>query len=204
MIVDRATYYAAMADKMARDPISQDQGRATVAMGRGFGMWQRCNPGAELVWLRTLDGRDVALTPKQARVFDLIRTYIDNGPVTMRLISEQLGVAPSTVWRAMVKLASWGLIGYLTGRGRYNGTIIFRRGKNDGLDRFTKAAKAKVMGWRLAAERRLSRTKSRVAPYLSERKGGTELDSLYYYLRSISMDATSTLPWTAEDMAEVV
>lgn len=203
MNVDRATYYAEMADRISRDPISEDQGRATVPMGRGFKLWLRFNQGADLVWVTTLDGKDVALTPKQAQVFDLARTYIDGEHVTMRLLSDQLGVAPSTVYRALVKLASWGLIGYITGRGRYGGTLLFSRGRNDGLDRFTQAAKAKVRSWALAAERRLSRTKARVAPYFIERVRGKEIDSLYYYLSSISKDATMK-PWTAEDMAEIV
>lgn len=198
-------HYAAMADKMARDPISIDQGRATVPMGRGFKLWLRFNKGADLVWVTTLDGRQVALTPKQAQVYDLARTYIDKDMVTMRLLSDELQVAPSTVYRALVKLASWGLIGYITGRGRYGGTLLFSRGKNDGLDRFAKAAKAKLNEWRLAAEARILRTKERVAPYLIERKRGQELDSLYYYLTTISKDATMVLqrPWTAEDMAEI-
>ena len=49
MTLNRAAIYGAMADKAERDPVSEFNGRATVPMGRGFGLWQRMNPGKALV-----------------------------------------------------------------------------------------------------------------------------------------------------------
>jgi len=203
MNVDRATYYAAQADKRERDPISEDNGRATVAMGRGFYKWRRFNREAELIWAETLDGRMVGLTPWQNKVYQLAIGYVDHGTVKLREMATTLGCAPSTVSRAMVKLMSWGLLGYISGRGRYAGTLIFRMSQGDPFQRFRDAAKAKVRQWSLAAQRRVSRLEINVAPYILEK--GRGVDSLYYYLTSIgiSKGATLTAAWTAEDVAGV-
>jgi len=193
--------YAGMADKRERDPISEDNGRATVPMGRGFARHKRFHPGATYVTVTTLDGQTVELTRTQADVLDLGRTYIETGTVTMREMAEILKVAPSTVWRALVKLASYGLIGYLTGRGRWNRTILFSRGKNDGLERFQKAAKDKVRQWAKATELRFSRLAASVATRYSWKE--MEDHGLGHYFL-VSKGATMSAPWSAEDVAGVV
>jgi predicted transcriptional regulator len=189
-----------------RDPIINpgDHGRAEVANGQRFKTWVRFHSEADLVWVETIDGRMVGLTPWQAKVYDLGKTYMDRGTVTFRALAAELGCAPSTVSRALVKLMSWGLLGYVTGRGRYAGSVIFRMAKGDGLDRFRDAAKAKVKAWSQAAQRRLSRLEINVAPYFLERGGGSEVDTLYYYLTSIYKSATLTAPWTAQDVEGIV
>jgi len=193
--------YAAIADKLERDPYGPDGGgRATVVNGRGFRRWQRFHPGAEVVWIE-LDGKMIGLTPWQARVYDLARTMIDTGPITMRQLAQKLGCAPSTVSRALVKLMAWGLIGYLTARGRYAGSILFRMHKGDGLDRFRQAAKAKVREWSKAAERRISRLRANVAPYLYEDRGRDTLTDWYRSTDTV-MDATLKLAWTPEELRE--
>jgi len=204
--VDRRAYiYGDMADKLERDPYGPDgSGRAVVVNGRGFQLYKRFNPSAEYVTVTTLDGRIVELTRTQANVLDIARTYIDNGTVTMREIAAEIRVAPSTVYRALVKLASFGLIGYLTGKGRWNRTVIFSRGKNDGLDAFTKAAKATIRKWSEATYARFSRLRASVASYvLEDRDRG--YDSLTtYFLSHSHKGATLNLPWTVEDISEIV
>lgn len=202
----RARIYGAMADRMERDPIQggDSSTRATVPMGRGFALWQRMNMDKQLVWIDDMDGHPRALTPKQAQVLAMALDMIDGIGLTMREMALQLHMAPSTISRALTKFAAWGLIGYIVGRGRWAGLVIFRRTVDDGKDRFRKAAKARVWRWSQAAARRLSRLESNVASYFHERKGGSESDSLTTYVSSISMDATLTaqLPWTVQELRE--
>jgi predicted transcriptional regulator len=201
-------YYADMADKLARDPVVEYQGRATVPMGRGFKTWKRMHPGEETVWVTNAEGQMYELTRSQANVLDISTSLSHQGRVTMRSLASELKVSPSTVSRAMVKLASFGLIAYLTGRGRYAGTLIIRRvSASDGLERFRIAAKAKVREWAKAAERRISRLEFNVAPYLLDRERG--VDSLYYYLLSIPSTKSATLTaqlsreWTPDELADI-
>lgn len=194
-------HYASMADGFNRDPYGPDGGgRAVVVNGRGFNLHKRFNPNAEYITVTTLDGRMVELTRKQADVLDLARTYIDGESITMRQLAEILRVAPSTVWRAMVKLTSYGLIAYITSRGHYGGTFLFSRGKNDGLERLQRVAKDRVRKWQLATQARFARLKESVAPIALDGKRG--MDSLYYYFVGIK-GATLAAAWTAEDMAEI-
>lgn len=203
MDIAQVNHYASQADAKERDPYGPDgSGRATVVNGRGF-RWTRFHAASELVYVTTLDGRLVGMTPWQARVFDVARTYCDNGTVTIRALAKELGCAPSTVSRALVKLMSWGLLGYVSGRGRYAGSLIFRMHKGDGLDRFRQAAKAKVRQWSQAAQRRLSRLEFNVAPYFLER--GRERNTLTDYLSNLTTVKGATLKeWTAEDVAGIV
>ncbi len=198
--------YAAMADKGERDPIVDpaDQNRATVPLGRGFALWQRMNPGEQLVWVDDAEGRPRALTPKQAMVLAMALEMVDGIGLTMRYMASALNVAPSTVSRALTKLAAFGLICYVVGRGRWAGLVVFRRTPNDGLDRFRKAAQARVRRWSEAVQRRLSRLQINVAPYSLERKG---YDSLTKYALSITTTTkgatlTAQLPWTVEELRD--
>jgi len=196
------TIYAAMADRMERDPIGPDgSGRATVPNGRGFQRWQRFNQGVELVWVQSMDGRMVALTPKQAEVYDLAKALMYD-PQTMREMARRLGVAPSTVSRALCRLAAWGLIAYVAMRGRYAATVIVLRKVGDGRDRFRQAAKARVRAWSQAAERRISRLWVNVAPYLNE-EGSKGSGTLYrdHYLVTYK-GATLKAPWTPEELRD--
>jgi hypothetical protein len=180
-----------------RDPLSIDQGRATVPMGRGVAMYRRFHPDAEYVWVTDLYGKERALTRKQADVYDLALTYVDRSTVTMRAMATILGVSPSTVSRALVKLAAFGLIGYLTGRGRYAGSLIFRRTKGDTFERFAVAARAQLKRWREAAERRFLRSAVNVAlMYPRERR-----EAISFYSQLVTKSAT--LMWTAEELADV-
>jgi len=195
-------YYAAMADRMERDPIGPDgSGRATVPNGRGFAKWRRFHHDAVLVWVQSMDGRMVALTPKQAEVYDLARALMSD-PQTMREMARRLRVAPSTVGRALVKLAAWGLIAYVSMRGRYAAVVIVLRHVGDGRDRFRQAAKAKVREWSQAAERRISRLRANVATYIYERGEGTDTLTEYLYDTDTGMNATLKAPWTPEELRD--
>jgi len=142
----------------------------------------------------------VALTPMQVSVL-LLGKQLVGSRTTMREMAETLSCSPSTVSRALVKLASFGLIAYLTGRGRHAATVILTRVKGDGLERLRELAKQKVRQWSLAAQRRLSRLESNVAPYLHGRKGNG--DTLTEYLYSLPSTKSATLKvWTPEELRE--
>ena len=205
MTLNRAAFYGAMADKAERDPVSEFNGRATVPMGRGFGLWQRMNPGKALVSVFDMEGRERYLTPTQAEVTGLALSMVDGEMLTMREMASRLAVAPSTVSRALTKLQAWGILAYVVGRGRFAGLVIMRRAQGDGLDRFRDAAKARVRRWSEAVKRRISRLEFNVAPYVFDK--GRGVDSLYYYLHSIDTNKgatlTAQLSWSAEKLAEV-
>lgn len=195
-------YYGIIADARDRDPIVTNTNRATVPMGRGFGLWQRFNPAMQLRWVDDADGTPRALTPKQYAVLELALQLADGDErLTMRAMSSRLAVAPSTVSRALTKLNAWGLVASIAGRGRYAGLVIIRRVKDDGLDRFRKAAKAKVHRWYQALQERLQARKLNVASYFLEE--GRSVDSLYYSL--LTKDATLKLAqdWTPEELRSV-
>jgi len=199
----RASVYGRMADTMERDPIVTATNRATVPMGRGFDMWRRFNYGAELVSVHDDAGREWFLTPKQAKVYDLARTFIDAGTTRMRFMAKELGMSPSTVSRALWKLQAIGLIAFIVGRGRYAGLIIVKRAANDGLERFREAAKAKLREWRKASEARVSRLIVNVASIYSLRDVevhgfGNGFDNVYVDV----MGATLKRPWTPEELRE--
>jgi DNA-binding NarL/FixJ family response regulator len=121
--VEVSGYYASVAviaDKMS---LSGDAtGRAVHVMGK----WQRFHK-EELIWLDDAEGHPRALTPKQYQVLTMALDMIEGVGLTMREMAHRLEVAPSTVSRALTKLAAWGLIAYVVGRGRWAGLVIFRR-----------------------------------------------------------------------------
>ncbi len=201
----KLTYYASMADRMERDPIQgTNSTRATVPNGRGFALWQRFNAGQQLVWVDDAEGTPRALTPKQAQILAMALEMIDGTGLTMREMARSLSVAPSTVSRALGKLTAWGLIGYVVGRGRFAGLVIFRRAKDDGYDRLRKAAKARVQRWSEAAQRRISRLAINVASYILEGEREDSYSQWATYIMDTSKDATLTVqrPWTVEELRE--
>jgi DNA-binding MarR family transcriptional regulator len=123
----------------------------------------------------------------------------------MREMAAMLHVAPSTVSRALVKLAAWGLIAYVSMRGRYAATVIVLRSVGDGRDRFRQAAKARVRRWSEAANRRVSRLWANVAPYILDGEGGSGNEYRDHYYQGITKGATLTAqPFSAEDVAGIV
>jgi hypothetical protein len=202
---DTVAIYAASADRMDRDPYGPDGGgRAVVVNGRGWQKYRRFHPGETYVSVHDDQGREWYLTSRQALVFDFLRTYIDRGTITMRRTAEELKMAPSTVSRAVTKLVAIGILQVMVGRGRYAGMLVVKGVTGDYFAHLRALAKAKVRSWSEAAQRRLSRLEVNVAPYALEGRG--TVDSLYYYLTSISITKSATLnqEWTAEDVAGVV
>ena len=200
-------FYSIMADSLERDPIQDGAtaNRATVPMGRGFALWQRMNPDAHLVWVDDMEGRPRAVTPKQAMVLAMALEMAAGAKgITMREMASALRVAPSTVSRALTKLASWGLIAFMVGRGRFAGLVVFRRSANDGMERFRDAAKARVQRWKLAAEARVSRLWVNVAPYIHRGEGNDYVSQWEVSLLTTTKGATLTaqLTWTPEELRE--
>lgn len=193
-------YYAHLADKAERDPFGPDgSGRAVVVNGRGFALYKRFKRG-QTVAVPTLQGKWVELTRTQADVLDLARTLVDMGPTSMRDMAHTLRVAPSTIYRALVKLSSYGLIAYVTARGWKHGTIILARGANDGLGRFQRAAKEKVKRWAEQTRARFARLQARVATYVLEE--GRRGDSLSDYVLVVHGRNTVT-EWTPDELRSV-
>jgi len=165
----------------------------------GFQSWRRFHPGDVCVSVIDDKGREWMLTPKQAKVYDFVRQYIENGHTRIRAIAEALGYAPSTVSRALVKLQAIGLIGVLVGRGCYGGVIIFARSANDGLEAFRTRAKAKLRAWRKAADDRVSRLKINVATrytYEEVRSHG------YEHVYGDVMNATLIREWSPDELRD--
>jgi hypothetical protein len=112
------TMYADMADadraRRAREFIQSD-GVHPMTAG-----WSRYRPHEERVMVRDSAGRERWLTPTQHRVLIVGRTH-EGEKVTARIIANSIGVAPSTVSRALTVLASLTLVAYDVVRGRYGG-----------------------------------------------------------------------------------
>src|SRR3954467_5507763 len=87
-------YYASLADRKERDPVNEDNGRATVPMGRGFQKWRRFNSEESLVWICDAEGKDRWLTRKQADILDLSLSLADDPTVTVRRMAGMLNVSP--------------------------------------------------------------------------------------------------------------
>lgn len=194
--------YAREADRKERDPYGPDGGgRAVVVNGRGFQLYKRFNPDAQYVTVTLANGRTVELTRMQANVYDLARTYIDGKATTMREMADILKCAPSTIWRALVKLTAFGLIAYISARGHYGGTYLFSRGTNDGLERLQKAAKERVRKWSEATQARFSRLVESVAPYALGRGRDSLTD---WFLVTSSKGATLKQEWRADELVDIV
>lgn len=189
--------YARMADKAERDPYGPDgSGRAVVVNGRGFALYKRFHKG-DTISVATLQGKWVEITRHQADVLDLSRQLVNTGPTSMREMAKTLGVSPSTVYRALVKLASYGLIAYITARGWKHGTILLARGANDGLDRFQRAAREKVKRWAEQTRARFARLAAPVATYVLE--GGRRGDSLSDYVL-VTHGRNTAREWTPDEL----
>ena len=202
--MNKDRYYAAMSDRIDRtegryresgiDKHRSDLVASEGATGRAWLKWRRFNPNGELVYVVDIDGRDRALTRKQADVLDLALTFVDRGTVTVRALAAELHCAPSTVSRALARLASFGLLAYLGGRGRYAGMVIFRRVKGDPFKRFQDEAKARLARYRKTAEDRISRLAVNVASMYSMRKNSHQ----YMSLTQVHVHSGRAQHWTLD------
>ena len=200
----REAFYAGVADQRAaafyRDPVITpgDHGRADVASGR-MAKWMRFNDPSTLVWVTDPEGVMRALTRNQANLYDVVRTLSGKAMrVTMREVAAELRVAPSTVYRAAVKLQAMGFIAYQSNRGRLGGSMFILRTVKDGLDWARDAAKATVRKWWKASEERISRLRRNVASYFPGRER-----ELYPYTEYVyGIDRNKYAEWSVDDFRE--
>ena len=203
----REQYYAGVADARARafyrDPVIEPgaHGRADVANGP-MSKWLRFNRAEDLVWVTVPEGVPRALTSKQLAVYFVIRDIAGTGQrVTMRALGVQLGSAPSTVYRAVIKLTALGFVAYQSNRGRLGGSVFLLRSAGDGLSWCRDVARAAVRRWRLAAEARISRLRGNVASCFPGRE--RELYEHRYSTDTVTVIGRNKYPeWTPEDFRE--
>ena len=184
-----------------RDPIITPTGlRSEVASGK-MAKWMRFNDPSTLVWVTAPDGRMVALTQTQISVYHKVRSLSGTATrVTMREIAAELHCAPSTVYRAAVKLASFGFVAYQSNRGRHGGSMFLLREAKDGLDWFQEDARAKIRRWWKASEERISRLRGNVASMFPGRER-----ELYQYPYTVDVVGRNKYPaWTAEEIREAL
>lgn len=118
--------YAAQADwqraKWARDMhANPTQGtRLERPLTEG---WSRYRPHEIRVVVRNSEGRSVSLSPNQHRVLTAVR-MAETDDLTMRSIATSLGIAVSSVSRALIVLAAWKLVAYDVVRGRKGGISL--------------------------------------------------------------------------------
>lgn len=207
--MDRATYYSSRRvlrqyheggfDKTRTDFVTSD---GLMPMTNGWIKYRRFKPDAVAVFVEDMEGRGHWITETQARVMNLAIAMIDGEFLTMRAMAARLNVAPSTVSRALTRLAAWGLLAYIVGRGRWAGLVIIKRAKGDGLDRFRQAAKARVKRWYEGAQRRLSRLAVNVAPYITE-EGVRVLGDTRSTTSNKGATLTAQRKWTPEELRSV-
>ena len=193
-------HYARMADALDRDPIITPgaHGRADVASGR-MSKWLRFNHAEDLVWVTDPEGVPRALTRKQLATYEAIRRIAGTGTrVTMRSLAAEMGCAPSTVYRAVIKLTALGFIAYQSNRGRLGGSVFLLRAARDDLDWCRDAARAVVKRWWKASEERISRLRRNVASCFPDRKR-----ELYQYPDTVTVIGRNIYAeWTPEDFRE--
>jgi hypothetical protein len=201
------TDYAAMADRMERDPIQgpEANGRATVPMGQGFAMWRRFNLDQEVLWIDDADGNPRWITRLQADLISYLQSLPDGTHVVMRELAVKFDCAASTISRAMTKFASFGVLTYAVGRGRYGGAIVYqflREVAPDTARRFRELAKAKVRAWSKAAAERAARLKAFIASTHPRKEIEEGVSGYYLPTYYSSMDALLKKPWTVEELRE--
>jgi DNA-binding transcriptional regulator YhcF (GntR family) len=199
-----ATYYAAMADKLERDPINGPgvNGRATVPLGQGFERWRRFKLDQDVLWIDDADGVSRWITRLQADLISHLQSLPDGTHVIMRELAVEFDCAASTISRAMTKFASFGVLTYSVGRGRYGGAIVYqflREVAPDLAKRFRELAKTRVRAWAKAAEARVSRLKMNIASNFTWKEIEAHHMESHY---SVVMDASLKRPWTVEELRE--
>ena len=203
---DRARYYSSPTvlgkyheggqDKRRSDMMFSD---GIAPLTTGWAKYRRFHPDEAQVFVTDLEGKGHWISERQHKVYILALEMIEGDMLTMRAMAARLRVAPSTVSRALVKLSAWGILAYIVGRGRYAGLVIIKRARNDGLDRFRKAAKARVRAWSKAAYDRVSRLKFNVATrytYEEVRSHG------YEHVYGDVMNATLIREWSPDELRD--
>lgn len=200
-VADRGRIYGEAYEARQRDPVVDYANRASVANGR-MSRWERFKQG-EITYVPGADGRQVACTPNQYRVFTLAMAMVDGEMLTMREMALRLGVAPSTVSRALTRLSAGGVLAYIVGRGRFAGLVIMKYVRDGGhLDYLRRLAKDRVRRWKEAADRRLSRLALNVAPYLLD-EGVRVLGDVSSTTTTKGATLTVQRKWTPEELRDL-
>ncbi len=193
-------YWHSMASAFSAGQVSLSgdaTGRAVMPMSDGWRKYQRFDPSAEPVWIDDAEGNPHWMTQTAARIASALMALPEGTATTWVRLSADLGVAASTVSRTATKLMAWGRIAYVTGRGRYGGTLVMKRSLGDGLDRFRKVAKARIRAWAIAASKRwnerVSRSGFNRAAYETWRKGSST---------TTTSTVGCTIEWSVDDLRE--
>ena len=163
------TYRESGIDKHRTDYVQSD-GLHPLTTG-----WRRYHPNEATIEVIDMDGKRRYLTPKQHHVLLTVRTLRDRASMTM--IAASLGYATSTVSRALLRLASMGLVAYDVARGRYGGLTVLRASVVD-MKRRAQTA------WETLKRQRMQRERAWIARL--ERSGWSMLRPIR------AMDATLT------------
>lgn len=155
------SYYHSVANAFAGGTITLSEvGPLAKAMGQGWAAYNK-------KIIPVVDERGVThhITQKRYRVLCHAngRIAADDTSTTLRDIARTLSISPQTVSNALRQFMAWGMLGYLSSRGKYGGLTLFARRKGDGLDRFARMAREAIRefwGRKVAAFSRKSNVQS--------------------------------------------
>ena len=142
----RLQYWAREADRVERRKASdfvQSDGIRPLSDG-----WMRYNRNRPTVRVIDAWGKERWITPTQAEVLNASRKV--RGTASMGKIAASLGVAASTVYRALLRLSSMGLVAYDVKRGR-SGGVTFVRAVGDAIEKRAQKAWETLKRYRLNA-----------------------------------------------------
>jgi hypothetical protein len=120
----------------------------------------------------------------------------------MAVIANSLGVAASTVYRALIRLAAIGLVSYDVKRGRSGGVAFVHLTPKDLKDRATAAWEYIKAAKQRAAERWIERLRRSGYPFAEYEKRYALRSSLVRAQRK-AFYGVGSIPWTAADMASL-
>ena len=142
----RAEMWGRQADRIERERAKrfvQSDGIRPLTDG-----WMRYNRNRPTVRVIDAWGKERWITPTQAEVLNASRKV--RGTASMGKIAASLGVAASTVYRALLRLSSMGLVAYDVKRGR-SGGVTFVRAVGDMIEKRAQKAWETLKRYRLNA-----------------------------------------------------
>jgi len=144
----RAEMWGRQADRIERERAKrfvQSDGIRPLTDG-----WMRYNRNRPTVRVIDAWGKERWITPTQAEVLNASRKV--RGTASMGKIAASVGVAASTVYRALLRLSSMGLVAYDVKRGR-SGGVTFVRAIGDAIEKRAQKAWETLKRYRLNALR---------------------------------------------------
>jgi len=182
-------------------PVSSLEGRTAVAQGRRYTGWQRFHPQERAVQVTDAWGKPAWITPTQHRIWVAVLALQDGHSerVSMAKIAASLGVAASTIYRGLIRLASLGLVGYDTKRGRSGGVAFVHLTPKALKDRATAAWEWIKAQKQKAVERWHSRLERSGYDF-----GAYSVRSIRDSAQRIAYLSVGKLEWTASDLSGIV